>query len=390
MRLLFIAHRIPYPPNKGDKIRSYNELLFLSRRFEVDLVCFYGNAEEQKYLRKLEGMCRSVHGFDRTRLGQGLNLLGSFLRGTPASVALYRSLPMQRLIRKLLAENDYRHVFVFSSQMVQYLPDEWMGRTVLDFCDVDSHKWDNYADRLPKYLAWFYRREARLLLEFEKAASSRAQACILITPSELELYRRLGGTGRLMNLVNGVDTEFFKPGEAAWEEGRILFTGAMDYFPNEEGVTWFAREVFPGVRARFPKARFVIAGSNPSAKVRALGRLEGVEVTGFIKDMRVEQAKAHVVVVPLRIARGMQNKVLEAMACGKAIVANPKALGGIAARDGREMLIADSPGDFGLAVERILGDAEMARGLGRAATKFLHENFSWEHNLSECLLPLLG
>jgi sugar transferase (PEP-CTERM/EpsH1 system associated) len=389
MRLLYIAHRIPYPPNKGDKIRSFNELAFLSKRFDVDLVCFYGGPGEQEYIAKLQGMCKTVSAFRRTLWGQPLRLIAGLLFGVPASVALYRNIPMRRKISRLIAEHDYAHVFVFSGQMAQYVPRELLGRTVMDFCDVDSHKWDNYADRLPFYLAWFYRLEARRLLAFEKAASEAARACILITPAELELYRRLGGSGRLLCLGNGVDTEYFRPGEGGFEEGRILFTGAMDYFPNEEGVAWFARDVFPFLRKKFPKARFVIAGSNPSLKVRALARIDGVEVTGFVQDMRVEQTRAHVVVVPLRIARGMQNKVLEAMACGKAVVVHPKAMGGVHAENGRDLFVAEQAQEFLAAVELLLGDPARVRAMGAAAREYILENFSWERNLAKGLLPLL-
>lgn len=388
MRLLFIAHRIPYPPNKGDKIRSYNELAYLCRHFEVDLVCFYGGPKEQAYVEKLKGMCKTVSAFPRSLAGQALRFGAGLLKGDPASVALYRHAGMRRRIHDLLAEHDHRHVFIFSGQMVQYLPRKVLERTVVDLCDVDSHKWDNYADRLPFYLSWFYRMEARRLLAFEKTASAVAKACILITESELELFRSLGGTGRLKRLGNGVDTEYFKPSDTPWEPGRILFTGAMDYFPNEEGVAWFAKEVFPRVRMRFPNARFVIAGSNPSHKVRALAG-EGVEVTGFVQDMRKEQARAQVVVVPLRIARGMQNKVLEAMACGKATVVTTKALGGISAEDGVELIIADDPDAFVRALETLLGDPSKAAAIGEAARRHIIEEFSWERNLDRELLPLL-
>lgn len=389
MRLLFIAHRIPYPPNKGDKIRSYNELAFLCRHFEVDLVCFYGGGKEQAYVQKLQGMCKSVSAFPRSLAGQAMHFGLGLLKGEPASVALYRHGGMQRRINRLLAMHEYRHIFIFSGQMVQYLPRKVLERTVVDLCDVDSHKWDNYADRLPAYLAWFYRMEARRLLAFEKRASAAAKACILITDSELELFRGLGGTGRLQRLGNGVDTGFFQPSAAPFEPGRILFTGAMDYFPNEEGVAWFAKEVFPRIKARFPHARFVIAGSNPSLKVRSLAAAEGVEVTGFVEDMRKEQARAHVVVVPLRIARGMQNKVLEAMACGKAAVVTTKALGGIRAIDGQELMIADTPDDFVRSLESLLADPEKVARMGEAARKHILEEFSWERNLSRELLPLL-
>jgi sugar transferase (PEP-CTERM/EpsH1 system associated) len=389
MRLLYIAHRIPYPPNKGDKIRSYNELVFLCKRYEVDLVTFLEGPKDGEYVRKLQGICRTVSGFRRGLVMQGLRMLRGFLRREPLSVALYDHAAMRGKVRRLIAEHRYARIVVFSGQMVQYLPSDALPRTVIDFCDVDSHKWDNYADRLPFYVSWFYRMEARRLFAFENAASRKAFASVFITPAELKLFRDLGGEGRAVTLGNGVDTDFFSPRPEAPVKGRILFTGAMDYFPNEEGVAWFAKEVFPELRARHPEARFIIAGSNPTLKVKALARIDGVEVTGFVEDMRLEQARAHVVVVPLRIARGMQNKVLEAMACGKAVVVSRKAMGGIHGEHGRDLLVADSAPEFRACLETLLSDQGAIDAMGKAAREYILANMSWEANLTNGLLPLL-
>lgn len=390
MRLLYIAHRIPYPPNKGDKIRSYNELLYLSKHFEIDLVCFLDGPKDQRYLPKLQAICRSVSAFDRGPLFKAMRLGLGFLKRQPLSAALYDHAGMRRKIRKLLAAHAYERIFIFSGQMCHYIPDALLPRTVIDFCDVDSHKWDNYADRLPFYLGWFYRLEARRLFAFEASAAKAALAAVFITPAELQLFKDLGGEGRLATLGNGVDTGFFAPRQEEPVEGRILFTGAMDYFPNEEGVSWFAREVFPALRKAHPAAHFVIAGSNPTLKVKALARIDGVTVTGFVEDMRLEQAKAHVVVVPLRIARGMQNKVLEAMACGKAVVVARKALGGIHAVEGRDFMAADEADEFRRCLEKLLGDKSLVEAMGVAAREYIMANLSWESNLAGGLLPLLS
>ena len=390
MRLLYIAHRIPYPPNKGDKIRSYNEVLYLSKRFEVDLVCFLEGSEDNKHLRALQGICRTATGFFRGPLLKGMRLLGGFLRGRPLSVALYDHGGMRRKIKRLIREHDYERIMIFSGQMTQYIPAEMMPRTVIDFCDVDSHKWDNYADRMPAYASWFYRLEAKRLFAFENAASMSSLSSIFITPAELKIFTGLGGAGRLLSLGNGVDTGFFSPTTGPIEPGRILFTGAMDYFPNEEGVAWFAKEVFPQVRKSFPSSRFVIAGSNPSLKVRALARMDGVDVTGYVQDMRAEQSKANIVVVPLRIARGMQNKVLEAMACGKAVVVGRAAMGGIHAVHGRDLFVAETPAEFRACLEKLLADPLLVETMGQAARRYIEANLSWETNLEHGLMPLLS
>lgn len=394
-RLLYIAHRIPYPPNKGDKIRSYNEVLFLSKRFEVDLVCFLEGPGDLKHLRVLQGFCRTATGFLRSPLLKAWRLFTGFLSGRALSVAIYDHGAMRAKIRRLIVEHDYARIVVFSSQMAQYIPAEKLPRTVLDYCDVDSHKWDNYADRLPRYAAWFYRREARRLFAFENAASGQALATLFITPAERQIYVGLGGRGNLLIMGNGVDTAYFAPSAEGNEgtqpePGRILFTGAMDYFPNEEGVVWFAKEVFPFLRQDHPQARFVIAGSNPTARVRALARTDGIDVTGFVPDMRAEQARAHIVVVPLRIARGMQNKVLEAMSSGKAVVVGKAAMGGIHAEHGRDLFIAEAPAEFRACLGRLLSDPALVTSMGKAARTYILEHLSWDRNLEEGLLPLLA
>lgn len=403
-RLLFIAHRIPYPPNKGDKIRSYNEVLFLSKRYEVDLVCFLEGPEDIKHLRVLQDLCRTATGFYRGPLLKAWRLFTGFLSRRPLSVAIYDHGAMRAKIHRLIGEHEYARIVVFSSQMAQYIPADRLPGTVLDYCDVDSHKWDNYADRLPAYFAWFYRLEARRLFAFENAASRLALATLFITPAERQIYLGLGGQGNLMVMGNGVDTTYFAPSEADSgatggepggvtprpEPGRILFTGAMDYFPNEEGVAWFAKEVFPFVRKDHPHARFVIAGSNPTARVRALARIDGVDVTGFVPDMRAEQAKAHIVVVPLRIARGMQNKVLEAMSSGKAVVVGKAAMGGIHAEPGRDLFVAETPVEFRACLGRLLSDPALVDAMGKAARAYIVEHLSWERNLEHDLLPLLA
>jgi polysaccharide biosynthesis protein PslH len=388
-RLLFIAHRIPYPPNKGDKIRSYNELAFLSRHFEIDLVCFIDSKRDEVYLPKLQALCHSVTALQRGLVGQLFRLGMGALKGEALSVALYHKVQLQSRVLAVLKERQPDFIFVFSGQMAQYVPKEYLQKTVIDFCDVDSQKWADYAEKMPGYLSWFYATEAKRLLAFENASSLKARASIFITPSELKLYQDLGGRGNLAVFGNGVDAEFFRPFEEKTQSGRLLFTGAMDYFPNVEGVEWFAREVFVPLKRKWPHLEFIIAGANPTARVRRLAQVPGIVVTGFVKDMRAEQAKAQIVVVPLRIARGMQNKVLEALACGKAVVASEKSLGGIHAKDGQELEIANSPKEFQKKIESLLADPGRIETMGKTAREFIVTHYSWDSNLKNHLLPLL-
>jgi sugar transferase (PEP-CTERM/EpsH1 system associated) len=386
--LLFLAHRIPYPPNKGDKIRSFNELDFLSKHFDVRLGCLVDNPEDFKHVKFLQERFGEVGAFGLSPKWARLpSMAWDFLRSKPLSVSWFRNKALLNWTRKQWEERRPDAVFIFSGQMAQYLPREALKSAIIDFCDVDSHKWSQYADRLRGIKAWFFRREAERLLAFEKGIASDARATLLITAAEKDLFLSLGGKGKIEVLGNGVDTDFFAPKSANPEPGRLLFTGAMDYYPNEEGVVWFVEEVLPKLLARNTQVKFVIAGSRPTPRVQALAG-EHVEVTGFVEDMRKEQARAEIAVVPIRIARGMQNKVLEAMACGKPVVATPNSLGGISARHGQEIKIAESAKDFAHAVQELLEQAELRAQLGRSARVFAVETYSWNRNLERDLLPL--
>jgi polysaccharide biosynthesis protein PslH len=387
--LIFLAHRIPYPPNKGDKIRSFNELAFLSQHFSIELFCPYDRREDADHMQTLLQYCQSVHAFYLNRWLRLPSLLLAFLTGQSLSVALFRIPGLAKRVTAALKKHPKAPVLVFSGQMAAYLPESDLNRAVVDFCDVDSYKWQHYADSHTGLKSWFYRREAKNLLAFESHVSQQSRAALFITPAECDLYRSLGGKGPIQAMPNGVDTAFFHPRGGQEIPGRILFTGAMDYFPNIEGVEWFAKEVFPSLRARHPGIRFIIAGSNPTPRVKALADAANIEVTGFVPDMRDEQAKAEIVIVPLRIARGMQNKVLEAMACGKAVVATSRSLGGIDAVDGRELRIADTAETFAAVLDDLLTHPATRTALSQAGRDYVVRLFSWESQLTQVLLPPL-
>jgi sugar transferase (PEP-CTERM/EpsH1 system associated) len=263
-------------------------------------------------------------------------------------------------------------------------------RKVVDFVDVDSEKWRQYAERRSWPMSWIYRREGERLLDFEREVASSAHASLFVTGDEAGLFRRRAGLdARIWSVLNGVDTGYFSPAEAIenpYASGGpvIVFTGAMDYWANVDAVTWFAREVFPSVRSRVPGARFVIVGARPTREVRKLRSLDGVEVTGRVKDVRPYLAHAALAVAPLRVARGIQNKVLEAMAMARAVVASPAAVEGLAIPDELRGYVAESRGDFAEAVVALLLSAEAREPVGAANREWVLEHHDW----SETLKPL--
>lgn len=387
--ILYLTHRIPYPPNKGDKLRSFNLLRKLSERHRVFLGAFIDCAEDWDAVPVLRTWCEEVFALRLIpSLVRAWSLRG-LLSGEALSVCYYRRARLRRWVRQVIAAQDIRTAVVFSGPMAQYLDAPALQRRIIDFCDVDSAKWREYAARHRWPLSWLYRREGRRLLAFELRMAQQADHSLLTTDDEVRLLvdalPELGE--RVAALQNGVDAEFFDPARAGatpYPPGAtvLVFTGVMDYWPNVDAVTWFAREILPALRESHPNLRFCIVGMNPTAEVRSLAREAGVTVTGRVDDVRPWLAHATLGVAPLRIARGVQNKVLEAMAMARPVVVTPAAAMGLSGRSGEVFLAAEDAAGFRGAIESLLRDASRREAMGKAAREHILSHYSWEANLA--------
>jgi sugar transferase (PEP-CTERM/EpsH1 system associated) len=388
--LLLLIHRIPYPPNKGDKIRSYNLLKHLARHYRVHLATFVDDADDWQHVPHVQALCASSHFAAMKPLQARVKSLAALLKNRSLSLEYYRDAGMARWVRDTVAAQRIERVLVFSSAMAQYADPYRGARRVVDFCDVDSDKWRQYADKKSFPMSWLYRYEANQLLRYERQVARDYDASLFVSAPEAELFRSLApeSTAKIGHFNNGVDTDYFSPEQAytspyAPGERALVFTGAMDYWPNVDAVQWFAAEVFPALRARFPDLRFYIVGSRPAPAVEALAQQAGVTVTGTVPDVRPYIAHAAVAVAPLRIARGIQNKVLEAMAMARAVVVSPQALEGIEAEPGSELLLAEDAAAFIDAVGTLLaGQDSAAQAIGRAARAKVQRRYSWSSNLA--------
>lgn len=348
MRILFLAHRLPYPPNKGDKIRSFREIEALSRRHEVDLFCFYDQAEDKEHVDVMRRYCRSVYAEKLSWGRSRAQALAALAMGRPFSTAFFQSPSMDRRIRESLASRGHDLIFVFSSSMAPYAEHASIPR-LLDMVDVDSDKWTQYGDHTPPPASWIWRAEGRRLAEHEKRWVRDFSLTLLCTPAEAEVLRQAAPAGRIEAFENRMNTAEFDPArveipaEIAALQPYIIFTGSMDYFPNVDAATFFCREVFPTVRAALPQVRFVIAGRNPARAVRQLSSDPRVTVTGSVPDIRPYLRGAAVAVAPLRVARGVQNKILEAMAMGLPVAASSKVAKALPSSLWSEMHVEDDP-----------------------------------------------
>jgi sugar transferase (PEP-CTERM/EpsH1 system associated) len=380
-QVLFLAHRYPYPPNKGDKIRAFHIAEHLCRAHEVSLGFLMTPGDGEPDMTWAEKnfrahYCGQISRFDRlTRAGI------AFATGSPMSVAAFRHGGLMDWVATQVWEKQPQFIYVFSSSMAQYVPRDLPGgtRVILDFVDVDSAKWRQYAETQGMGRRWFYRSEAKRLLAFDRAAAARAHASLFVSEDEKRIFDRLSPE----TAKSGVDIAFFDPRAippAARTRKTIVFVGMMDYWPNVDAVTWFAKDILPLIRLRHGNAIFQIVGARPIPAVTALSALKGVEVTGAVPDVRPYVAAASVVVAPLRIARGIQNKVLEGMAMARPVVTTPGALEGINAVHGRDLLVSETPGEIAEAVLSVLDGRAMA-GLGAAARAFVVANHEWATNL---------
>ncbi|MGA9581610.1 MAG: glycosyltransferase [Allosphingosinicella sp.] len=422
---LFLAHRIPFPPDRGDKIRTFHELKHLAGLGTVHLACLADDEADAAHLAGLRGAIGPALGEAHveirraTRVSAGLRAL---VQGRPVSLTLFDSPALRQFVERMLAGGRIGTVFAFSGQMAQFVPDRLGTRFVMDFGDVDSAKFEAYGAE-GGAMALINRREGRKLAEFERSVAARADVSLFVSDSEAELFRRRSGLGSadIRALQNGVDLDYydpegdFEPLKAPPLQGRgwggkcgeesmtppvrradsphpdpspegeglrkrsplIVFTGQMDYAPNIDAVRWFAGEVMP----MLPEARFAIVGRKPPEAVR---RLAGprTNVTGAVPDVRSWLAAADVVAAPLRIARGIQNKVLEAMAMARPVVASPAAFEGIEAEPGRHLLVAAGAEAQAEAIAGLLADPLRAEAMGQGARRRMEQVYRWEARLA--------
>ena len=376
MRILFLSQRVPYPPNRGDKITTWRLLERMRRAHEVVCVAFAHGAQDEEGARELGRMgipIRTVPYVDRRAKLRALPLL---LGSRPLTLGVYGSRALQRIVDEEIARADL--AYAYSSSMGAFLEGHPEKPRVMHFGELDSDKWRQYAEKSSFPMNWVYAREQRTLLAFESRIARSFSANVVCTPLEAQVFRQQIPGAEALVLRNGVDLVQFHPGANAPEPDELVFTGVMNYHPNAEGCVWFVREILPLVRQRRPGARFSIVGAWPTREVERLADVPGVSVTGFVKDTRDYLRRAAVAVAPLRIARGIQNKVLEAMAMGLPLVGTTCATQGVEGEAGRDFLVEDDPARFAARVAELLEDSAAARALGVRARAFVEAHYDWE------------
>ncbi|MCA9051170.1 MAG: TIGR03087 family PEP-CTERM/XrtA system glycosyltransferase [Planctomycetaceae bacterium] len=383
--LLYLVHRIPYPPNRGDRIRSYHLLKFLAERANVSLACLADETPEPGAIEVLKSLCRRVcvQPLGKSRWIRGIQSLAC---GRSATEGLFYSPHLYATVRSWCREAKFDRVVAFCSGTAPYLriPELAGVPLVMDMVDVDSEKFRDYsrtARGLKKYL---YALEARRLRTLETQLGQRAQVVTFVSDAEAEIYRRFAGSARVQAVGNGVDLDYFRPDpESEAKNGPVcVFVGALDYAVNIDGIQWFCQNVWPRITAQQPDAVLWLVGRRPVRAVQQMESIPGVRVAGDVPDVRPYYRRAAVSVSPLRHARGVQNKVLESFAMGKAVVASPQSLEGLSAQDGVHGLPAETPDDWVNTITDLFHHLDRRRRLGQAARRLVETEYVWDATLA--------
>lgn len=379
MKVVFLCQRVPYPPDRGDRITTWHFLQhLLARGDEVRLGCF---AEEDRDYEAIEFLAHRCQAIEAPRLNRSVRRITSLrglLHGQALTLPFFHHSRLAAAVRRWCAEPPDL-IYVYSSSMAQYALDVRAHTKLMQFAELDSDKWRQFAATSGPLGRWIYGREARRLLAFEDLVAREFSLSVVVSDVEKELFERCipGVTARV--LPNGVDTAHFTTtGDTDRHPHTAIFTGVMDYEPNVDGICWFADECWPALRTRFAEARLLIVGSKPLPKVQALAERPGITVTGRVPETPPYFDRAAVAIAPLRLARGVQNKVLEAMSMSLPVVASPQAAQGLGAVPSGALVVADGAEATIAGVAGLFDNPEHSRGVGQEASAWIRAEWRWE------------
>ncbi|MFO1027315.1 MAG: TIGR03087 family PEP-CTERM/XrtA system glycosyltransferase [Acetobacteraceae bacterium] len=386
--LLYLTQRLPYPPIKGEKIRPLQILKYLAQSFDVYVGCLIDDPSDAQHIPTIAALAKDIHVASMDRRLNRITCLTGLMTGESLSVTFFRDRGLSRWVRNVVETVRPEVIFVNSGNMAPYILDlPRTGLRLTDLADVDSEKWRAYAETTPGPMRFVYRREWRKVAALERRIATECDLSSFVSEPEAALFRTQHPdcADRIRGVSSGVDHRYFDPGHGfapVYDITRpnFVFTGTMDYKPNIDAVVWFARDILKLIRRDLPQAQFHIVGNAPAPEVQRLAGEPGVFVTGRVPDVRPYVAHATAGVAPMLIARGIQNKVLEAMSLARPTVVTTGALEGIAARPGREVVLADTADDFAAACISLARDGDRL-GIGAAARSRILEHYDWAATL---------
>ncbi|HVQ62819.1 MAG TPA: TIGR03087 family PEP-CTERM/XrtA system glycosyltransferase [Burkholderiales bacterium] len=381
MKILYVCHRFPFPPKRGGKIRPFNMIKHLSSDHEVTVASLVRSRDEAGEGAGLAAHCARYEMAEVSNPIQAVRMVLRIPTPTPSSMGYFYSPALARRVREWLSSERFDLIFVHCSSVAQYVADVRGTPKILDFGDMDSQKWLEYSRYKPFPLSAGYWLEGRKLAREERRLAGRFDLCTATTRAEWETLEGYGTGAATDWFPNGVDSTYFAPSAEPYDRDTICFVGRMDYYPNQECMFDFCARTLPLVRVQRPDAKLIIVGADPTPAVRKLGELPGVTVTGSVADVRPHLKRSALMVAPLNIARGTQNKILEAMASGVPVVVSRVAAGGVDAVAGEHFAVGSTPEEHAQAILRILGDPAERRRLAVAGRERMLSHHAWDRSM---------
>jgi polysaccharide biosynthesis protein PslH len=382
MRIFFISQRVPFPPDRGDKITTFNEIRHLSTKHEVHVFCLADGRRDLDNIPGLRRYAQSVTAVPVIGWTSKLRALKAMFAGGPLSVAAFNETKLHNAIGRKFAELRPDLIMIYSCNVAQYAEHFPQVPRIMQFAELDSSRWGQFARRSRPPLRWVYAIEQRRFFAYEQHIARTFSHTLVCTAAEQRDFERLIPGVPVSLVGNGVDLDYFRSRGVPKRPGSIVFTGVMDYFPNIDAVVWFCDKVLPIVQRQIPAAGLTICGSRPAAAVRRLAKRRGVTVTGRVPDTRPYLDGAEVFVAPLRMARGIQNKLLEALAMGLPCVASEAAATGTVVANGEGILAADNPEEFAEHVMRLLRDSAFRAAMAGKARATAEANYRWDGQMA--------
>lgn len=397
--LLYLCHRIPYPPNKGDKITTFNILKFLNRYYDVYLGCFIDDPNDKQYTDKVSEYCKACLFVDLNPTVAKLKGLSAIGRGEPITLPYYRSSKMLRWVNQTIVDKNISKAVIYSGCMAQYVltPTAQNVYKVMQFADIDSDKWRQYANSSTGLMSKIYMREYHTLAGYEKYIADQFEISCFISDAEATLFRETVENHiqpKIKTLSNGIDSDYFSPTASTTlserfslaDENYVVFTGAMDYRPNIETVVWFTQNIWSKVIKQCSDSKFYIVGSSPPKRVTDLSKVPGVIVTGRVDDIRPYLSHAKAAVAPMQMARGIQNKILEAMAMERPVMTSKRGIEGLENYPTESLYVTDLEEDM---KEWVINKLVNPPYIATDSRQWLEQNYSWDAKLTP-LLHYLG
>jgi len=392
VKTLYLSQRIPYPPNKGEKIRTFHQIKYLLENdHDIFLCCPYTSDDELELFKQFTDQY-GVH-TQQCKLGSKvLRYFSGLVSHKALSISNFYSLRLQEIIDQLISNESFQNIVCTSSSMAEYifnsstlLKSKNRPKLIMDFMDLDSDKWRQYGDSSTFPMKWIYKRESALLENYEQNIYRFFDICFFISQAEVDLFCQKNEYTEIpLAIGNGIEYESFTPAihPPNNNDPVFIFTGVMDYKPNIDSILWFTNNVWPKITINYSESRFIIAGMNPVPSILALTKVKGIEVTGFVDEILPYYHQSDFFIAPLRIARGVQNKVLQAFSCGLPVISTSMGAEGIDYTDGKNILIADTPDAFFDSIEMLIKNKFLYQSLKDNALLLIKNHYSWDVKLA--------